>query len=62
MSNPRTKHCKKCLAPIVFLITKTKPIDVDADTAGEQDTHYDPTRHVKHADTCEPIDERRRRL
>lgn len=60
MTDPRTRHCKQCGEPVIFLSTKTRPVDVDADTVGLQDTHYDSTKHVKHYDTCEPRDERER--
>lgn len=60
MSDPRTRHCKKCGEPVIFLSTKTKPIDIDADTVSHQDAHFDSTKHVKHSDTCEPRDDRDR--
>lgn len=53
MSDPRTRHCKYCGEPIIYLSTKTKPIDVDADSVSPNETRYDPSKHVKHADTCE---------
>lgn len=53
MSDPRTRHCKKCGEPIIYLSTKTKPIDIDADSVSPEDTRYDQTKHVKHSDTCD---------
>lgn len=60
MSEHRTRHCRKCGEPVVFLSTNTRPIDVDACNVGPQDTHYDSTKHVKHSETCEPRDEKDR--
>ena len=53
MSDHRTRHCKQCGEPVIYLSTKTKPIGVDADTVSRDETRYDPSKHVKHTDTCE---------
>ena len=47
------KHCRSCHTEIVWLRTSTgNLVPVNADTATEDDSLFDKTRHVAHFSTC----------
>lgn len=49
----RTVLCKSCQKKIIFLRTANgKRMPVDADQVSQDDSHYDPSRHVSHFKTC----------
>ena len=53
MSALRPMRCRECDEYIVFLPTSTgKQMPIDADSVDEDDTEFDPKKHVTHFSTC----------
>lgn len=53
MTDPRTKPCTSCGAPIIFLPTPNERLmPVNAGTVSPDDAEYDPVKHVSHWGTC----------